>query len=552
MARRAQQEASGPSKGRAGAGYAKPTGAGWIKRFRSWLSSAWDAVPVPGGQFLIWLSGARRQILAECPSERPRYTGLGAAILISAVMAGISLAFVLVTALNAALWVALPAAFAWGVAILSLNRLFVVSLPRGHGARFQLFRALPRLLIALLMGFVISTPIVLQIFGSEIQHQITVLHEQAAVEYYDRASTSPLAKQVLADQVEVNEKLAALGQAHSGQQEAVLRQEAAAAAQELQTDQAALQQQTRAFTAANQDNTGLLIRLQALDAITTNNAALATAWWLLVALLVVIDCTPILIKMLLNLGPESIYDRMLAAEEETQLRVAEHNRAVRLDAQVRAAEAAAAEEQMVLEGWQADIPDAVQDIIAARRRVEAERLRRWERDQMRRRDIPSDDDDSPTPVESSARRNSLRFWRRTGELVVGVVAALAFLSGGLPAIAIAVVVGVLSMSALVILQSADRTDRAARLLRALRSENPSIAGSRGRDQRTRPEPLAKAGRSAPASTMALGSSKTGPSSGGREPGATAKFCRSCGSLIDPQDAFCASCGRPTDWLSQTK
>jgi len=275
-------------------------------------------------------------------------------------------------------------AFAWGVAILSLDRLFVVSLTRGGSALGQLFRAFPRLLLALLMGFVISTPLVLQIFRPDIRHQITVMHDQAAAAYYEQASTNPLAKQVAADQAEVNKDLAALGQAQSGEQAAALRQEVSAAEQELQADQAAQEQQTRAFTTANQDNTGLLIRLQALDAITADNAALAAAWWLLVALLVVIECTPILIKMLLNLGPVSIYERMLADEEETQLQVAKHNRALRRDLQIRAAEAMAAGERMVLAGWQADIPDVAQDIIATRRRVEAERLRKWEEDQMLR------------------------------------------------------------------------------------------------------------------------------------------------------------------------
>ena len=76
--------------------------------------------------------------------ERPKYVGIGASILISAAMVGLSLAFALVTALNVALWVALPLAFAWGVVALSLNRLFVVSLPRRGARRTQLFRIAER------------------------------------------------------------------------------------------------------------------------------------------------------------------------------------------------------------------------------------------------------------------------------------------------------------------------------------------------------------------------------------------------------------------------
>lgn len=79
------------------------------------------------GRFLIWLSGARRQILAECPTERPKYIGITAA------MAAVSLSFALITILKIRLWTALPLAIAWGLAIMSLDRLFVVSLYRqGH------------------------------------------------------------------------------------------------------------------------------------------------------------------------------------------------------------------------------------------------------------------------------------------------------------------------------------------------------------------------------------------------------------------------------------
>ena len=75
------------------------------------------------GDFLIWLSGASRQVLAQCPTERPKFVGLGAAILVTAGMAAVSLSFALFTALKAPLWVAVIFALLWGLAIMSLDRL---------------------------------------------------------------------------------------------------------------------------------------------------------------------------------------------------------------------------------------------------------------------------------------------------------------------------------------------------------------------------------------------------------------------------------------------
>jgi hypothetical protein len=154
-------------------------------------------------RFLIWLSGASQQILAECPTERPKYTGLGASVLTSAALAGVSLAFALTTALNITLWVALPLAVAWGAAILSLNRLFVVSLSRSGRPRMQFVQAIPRLLMALILGFVISAPLVLQIFRPEIEHEIPIVQSQAAAQYFRDLPSSPLQQQINRDQARV-------------------------------------------------------------------------------------------------------------------------------------------------------------------------------------------------------------------------------------------------------------------------------------------------------------------------------------------------------------
>ena len=67
-------------------------------------------------------------------------------------------------------------ALLWGLAIMSLDRLFVASMHRYRNRLIYLFMASPRFLMAILLGFVISTPFVLVIFRPEISHQIKILH----------------------------------------------------------------------------------------------------------------------------------------------------------------------------------------------------------------------------------------------------------------------------------------------------------------------------------------------------------------------------------------
>ena len=155
------------------------------------------------GDFLIWLSGVSRDVLAQCRTERPKFIGLGAAILVTAGMAAISLSFALVNALKAPLWAAVIFALLWGVAIMSLDRLFVVSMHRYRNPLFYLVMALPRFAMAVLLGFVISTPFVLQIFKPEINHQIKIMQAAERSAYFKELPNNPVYLTVQQDKATV-------------------------------------------------------------------------------------------------------------------------------------------------------------------------------------------------------------------------------------------------------------------------------------------------------------------------------------------------------------
>ena len=144
---------------------------------------------------LIWLSGAQPEILAEFKHDQPKYVGIGSAVLITATMAAVSMTFALHIALDASVLAAIPFALAWGLAIMSLDRWLVVSMTRK-----QLLLAIPRALLGLLFGIIISTPLTLQIFHVEIANRISYDHTNDLVAYDSSAAVKKLTTAVTADQ----------------------------------------------------------------------------------------------------------------------------------------------------------------------------------------------------------------------------------------------------------------------------------------------------------------------------------------------------------------
>ncbi|WP_406074706.1 DUF4407 domain-containing protein [Micromonospora sp. NBC_01638] len=130
-------------------------------------------------RFFVWLAAADADILDSCPSERHRYHTTGAAVLVTSALAAISGMFALTTA------VGLPPAWAavggllWGLAVLSIDRMLIAGVARRPTARANLLAALPRLVLALLIGTVISTPLVLRVFQDEIDTQLEINHRAA-------------------------------------------------------------------------------------------------------------------------------------------------------------------------------------------------------------------------------------------------------------------------------------------------------------------------------------------------------------------------------------
>jgi hypothetical protein len=145
-------------------------------------------------KLVLWLSGANEEVLDLVPSERARFESLGWAILITSCMAVISMWFALSSALGINGILAIPVAVFWGLVIMGIDRWLVVSMPIDGGRKFAM--AVPRVVLAFLLGTLISTPLVLRIFQSEINAQMATMQQANYNTFLQQQQQSQVAKQV--------------------------------------------------------------------------------------------------------------------------------------------------------------------------------------------------------------------------------------------------------------------------------------------------------------------------------------------------------------------
>jgi hypothetical protein len=153
------------------------------------------------GRGLIGISGARAEVLARCPTERIKFQSLGWAILITCGMATVSMWFALTSAMGFNPALSFPVALLWGLIIMGIDRWLVTSMPLDGKRKFVI--AAPRLALALLLGSIISTPIVLRIFESEINNQVSIIKENNEAQFLTSQQRSSVQARVAAAQARV-------------------------------------------------------------------------------------------------------------------------------------------------------------------------------------------------------------------------------------------------------------------------------------------------------------------------------------------------------------
>lgn len=143
-------------------------------------------------RFFWWCAGANIDILKKCPTDHAKYFGVGGTIVFTALMASFAGGYAFFTAFKSVTPSIFFGAF-WGLLIFNLDRYIVSTIGKGDGTqkitKEEWKIATPRLLMAVLLGFVISTPLELKIFETEIQTVVERLKIDKAEELKNRDTT---------------------------------------------------------------------------------------------------------------------------------------------------------------------------------------------------------------------------------------------------------------------------------------------------------------------------------------------------------------------------
>jgi len=311
-------------------------------------------------EFLVVCSGAVEDVLLQdsCRADAKKYVMIGAFVLLTAVFAFFSSAFAFYTG-TGSVFLATVLGTAWALMIFTLDR-FVVSgvrksdvgalPPRERVQRrvVEWFIALPRILLAALISVVVSTPLELRFFQGEINAQIaknqTValqtagrdvdrefpeiaeleqqdrdLAEQTAKAWQDVQRADHLASEELAGKAltslsgagPVYERLKAEAddlRRLATEMDAKNTTMIAANKQRIATLQREREVRLRIAQNAVDENDGFLARYAALGELANSSPDVRAARTFMTLVFLVIELTPVIMKMLLRRGP---YDDLM-------------------------------------------------------------------------------------------------------------------------------------------------------------------------------------------------------------------------------------------------
>jgi len=148
-------------------------------------------------EFLWICAGVDRKVLRQCPTDYAKYAGIGGTILFTALMAMLSGGYALYSVFYNGYYAFFFGVF-WGLLIFNLDR-FIVNTMYSDGkvtiSWREFYSGLPRIIMAIFLGIVISTPLELKIFEDAIDIRIEqdkddLVNEKISSTVHERDSIS--------------------------------------------------------------------------------------------------------------------------------------------------------------------------------------------------------------------------------------------------------------------------------------------------------------------------------------------------------------------------
>lgn len=135
--------------------------------------------------FFLFCSGVEQSVLEKCPTDRNKYSGIGATVFFTGVLAFFSSSYALFTVFDSYLIAGLFG-LVWGLMIFNLDRYIVMSMKSNGKWWRDFFVAFPRLIMAVLLALVISKPLELRIFEKEIRAEMVQMEQEMFKQQEDR------------------------------------------------------------------------------------------------------------------------------------------------------------------------------------------------------------------------------------------------------------------------------------------------------------------------------------------------------------------------------
>ncbi len=297
-------------------------------------------------EFLWLCAGANRKVLRQCPTEYAKYAGIGGTIFFTALMAMLSGGYAMYFVFES-VPIAIAFGIFWGMLIFNLDR-FIVNTMYSDGkvtiSWREFYSGLPRIIMAIFLGIVISTPLEMKIFDDRIDSQLiqdNIERTNASRAKVDEGN-KPLVDrrdQLESEQKEIQERLskaeeelkkegegsALSGMAGHGPIYEDKKANRDAIQKELDSWEAAHKSEMediRAQIKVNRDKgnaditegnneNGFCVRYEAFSNVKKNNAALNVVSIVIMLLFIIIETAPTFFKMMIASGP---YDDYLRAE----------------------------------------------------------------------------------------------------------------------------------------------------------------------------------------------------------------------------------------------
>jgi hypothetical protein len=312
----------------------------------------------------MWSSGANLALLDKVPTEKSKYFGIGGTIIFTALMAAFAGGYAFNTAFDN---ISLSIFFGifWGALIFNLDRFIVSSFGVGDGkktiSKQELIEASPRLVMAIILGFVISTPLELKLFQKEINAEISTEISITTGTIIKNGENDPVLVRLRTELNELNNNITSRLQlieekrafwekaskdkndewntgkfsgkvgkggyfedlkkvADNAETEynqikvdySALNQKDYAKLDKINSDiserEKMLRESTERQKTVQAQNDGLMARLKALNKLSQENFSLLFAKWLITLLFIFIEIAPVMFKMMTERGP---YDDMV-------------------------------------------------------------------------------------------------------------------------------------------------------------------------------------------------------------------------------------------------